>query len=148
MTIKVMHSQSIFEEASLGEEYLGILDRYFLMRLHPRKMVFDSVGAIWAGYFLWNNNWALALSTFLVLGALGLFFTRKIDPDLMIQTTLGKIGLLHAHPINLTLNSIGVITIINGLWTHSAEIILVGLSVTLFGHFFGWSDVNSKLRMV
>ena len=148
MTIKVSHSQSIFEEADLKEHYLTLIDHYFLMRFHPRKIIFDVVGAIWATYFLWNKNWQAAMIAIVAMGGLGLFFTRKVDPELMSQTILGKIGLLHKHPINLTLNLIGIIPLIYGLWMHEEVVILLGLSVIIMGHFFGWSKVNSKLRMM
>lgn len=147
MTIKIMQSDSIFEEGSIKEYGPSIVDRYFLMRFHPRKIVLDVVGAIWATYFLWNQNWQAALLIMLGMESLGLLFTRKIDPELMSQTTLGKIGLLHKHPINLALNLIGLIPLLYGLWMHAGLIILIGLSVIIMGHFFGWSEVNSKLRM-
>jgi hypothetical protein len=84
----------------------------------------------------------------LVMSGMGLFFTRNIDPELMSQTTIGKIGLIHKHPINLTLNLIGTIALINGLWRHGGITILIGLSIILLGHFFGWANVNQKLRMI
>ncbi|MDD4974718.1 MAG: hypothetical protein PHY93_10235 [Bacteriovorax sp.] len=148
MTIKFSHSQSIFEEAGLNVEYKSLIDRYFLMRFHPRKIVFDMIGAIWTTYFFWNQNWQAALLNAVVMGGMGLFFTRNIDPELMSQTTIGKIGLLHKHPINLTLNLIGIIVLLYGLWTHLVVTILIGLSVIILGHFFGWSNVNPKLRMI
>lgn len=147
MTIKVMHPSSLFEEVNSRESYLSLLDRYYLMSAHPRKIVFDIIGAIWGTYFLWNKNWQAALGIFLAMSAMGLFFTRNIDPELMSQTTIGKIGLLHKHPINFSLNFIGLFTFVYGLWMHSSETILIGSSVIVLGHFFGWSEVNAKLRM-
>lgn len=148
MTIKVTHSHLVFEEGGIKETYSGLIERYFLMRFHPRKIVFDTIGVIWAAYFLWNQNWPAALLISVVLEGVGLFFTRNIDPELMSQTTIGKIGLLHTHPINLAFNLVGIIALVNGLWMHAAEIVLVGISFIIMGHFFGWSKVNSKLRMV
>lgn len=148
MIVKISHPDSIFEGEVFKEQYSSMVDRYFLMCSHPRKIVFDTVGAIWATYFLWNNNWQVALIIYVVMAGLGLFFTRKIDPELLSQTTIGKIGLLHTHPINITLNLIGIILLINGLWGHEGVVILLGISLVIMGHFFGWSKVNSKLRMV
>jgi len=143
-----MRPQTFFEDMNISEQYLGMVDRYFLMSSHPRKIVFDIVGAIWGTYFLWNQNRLYALGALLVMDAMGLFFTRKIDPELMSQTTIGKIGLLHKHPLNFMLNLIGLGSLVYGLWLHSAEMILIGFSVIVIGHFFGWSEVNAKLRMI
>lgn len=147
MIIKVAHTNSLLENAGLKADYKGIIKTYFLMRSHPRKMIFDLTGAIWSVYFLWNQNWQYALTSFLVMGILGLFFTRNIDSDLMAQTTIGRIGLLHAHPINLTLNLIGLFFLIYGIWMHEEKSILIGVSTIIMGHFFGWTQVNSKLKV-
>lgn len=147
MTIKVSHSNSILENAGISADYKGMLRTYFLMRFHPRKIIFDTVGAIWSVYFLWNNNWQYSLISFVGMGLLGLYFTRNINPELMSQTTIGRIGLIHAHPINLSLNVLGLFFLVYGIWMHEVLSILIGLSVIIFGHFFGWSKVNSKLKV-
>ncbi len=141
MIIKVMR------EIPIHDENMTLIDRYFLISFHPRKIILSSIAATWATYFLWNRNWLAALLSVLILETLGLFFTRHIDPDLMAGTTLGRIGLLHKHPINFALNFIGSIILIYALWDH-AEIatILFGLSIVILGHFFGWGEVSSKLR--
>jgi hypothetical protein len=94
------------------------------------------------------QNWVAALTIVLVMELGGLYFTRNIIPELIAQTTIGKIGLLHTHPYNLALNIIGIIPFIYGLWIHSQEMILVSLSLIILGHFFGWSKVHSKLRII
>ena len=147
MIIKLMHTDQIFEDATDIETDLALFDRYLLMRAHPRRIVFDIVGAIWATFFLWNNNLYSAILVFLVMSVLGIYFVRKIDPELMSQTTLGKMGLIHKNPINLILNVIGIIPTLYGLWMHDVILILTGLSMIILGHFFGWSKVNSKFRM-
>ncbi len=141
-----MHSDSAFQESTLREHSKNLGDRYFLMRLHPRKIIFDTVGAIWAAFFLWNHNWPAALLIFLVMEGLGLYFARNIDPELMAQTTLGRIGLLHKHPVNLTLNLIGLTIVVYGLWLQAGEMILGGLTLIVLGHFFGWPEVDSRFR--
>ena len=148
MTIKVSYSEFYFNEEGIQGQSMGMLDRYFLMRVHPQKIVFDIVGVIWSVFFLWNHNWAAALISTLLAGGLGLYFTRNLIPEVMAQTTLGKIGLLHTHPFNLALNLIGIVPSIYGLWTHSVEMILIGLSIIVLGHFFGWSKVNAKLKIL
>ena len=147
MTIKVSHSNSILENAGISADYKGMLRKYFLMRFHPRKIIFDTVGAIWSVYFLWNNNWQYSLISFVGMGLIGFYFTRNINPELMSQSTIGRIGLIHAHPINLSLNVLGLFFLVYGIWMHEVLSILIGLSVIILGHFFGWSKVNSKLKV-
>lgn len=147
MSVKIMHTDTLFEETKLREHYISLVDRLFLMRFHPRAMILDSIGTLWGGYFLWYSNWPSALLSIFVFWGMGLYFTRNIHLDLISQTTLGKIALLHKHPINLALNLVGLIPLVSGLWQHSGELILLGFSVIILGHFFGWSEVNSKLRM-
>lgn len=124
-----------------------LLKRFILMRFHPRKIIFDSVGMMWAIYFLWINNWTAALLSALFFAALGWFFVRQVNPYQMAQTTLGKLGLLHLHPFNITVQMIGLIPFIYGLWLHSAEPILVGLSLLFIGHFYGWSGVDENFGL-
>lgn len=141
MAIKVLR------EIPIHDANMTLIDRYFLASFHPHKIILDSIAAIWATYFLWNRNWPAALLVVLILGTLGLFFTRNIDPDLMAETTLGRIGLLHKHPINFALNLIGSIVLIYALWEHTGiATFLFGLSIVILGHFFGWGEVSSKLR--
>jgi len=141
-----MHSDSAFQESALSEHYKTLGDRYFLMRFHPKHIIFEIVGAIWACFFLWNHNWQAALLSYLVLGGIGLYLTRNIDPELMAQTTIGRIGLLHKHPINLALNLVGIAVVIYALWLQLGVVILGGLSFIIIGHFFGWAEVDSRLR--
>lgn len=122
-----------------------LLKRFILMRFHPRKIIFDIVGVMWAVHFLWINSWPAALLSALLFSGLGWFFVRQVNPYQMAQTTLGKLGLLHLHPFNITVQSIGLIPLIYGLWIHSAEHILVGLSLLFIGHFYGWSRVDENL---
>lgn len=78
------------------------------------------------------------------VGALGLISVWNADPEKMAETTLGKIALLHLHPFNLITQSIGLVPLVYGIWIHSVETILAGLSLVLLGHIVGWSKVDSK----
>ncbi len=147
MTIKITHTDMLFDEAKMRAHYMSLIDRLFLMRFHPRAIVLNTIGTMWGTYFLWYKNWPSALLSIVIFWGMGLYFTRNINADLISQTTLGKIALLHKHPINFALNLVGLIPLISGLWQHSGELILLGLSGVILGHFFGWSEVNSKLKM-
>lgn len=140
MVIKAMREINVYEPN------ITLIDRYFLATFHPYKIIFDSLAAMWATYFLWNNNWQAALLIAVILEIVGLYLTRNIDPELMARTTLGRIGLLHKHPINFALNLIGSIVLIHALWIHAGVTILFGLSIIVLGHLFGWGEVSSNFR--
>jgi hypothetical protein len=143
MTTQVMQGQYVKNE--VNERRFTNVERYFLMHSHPRTIVLDLVAMIWATYFLWEGNWPVAVSAIFLLRGLGLYVTRNIDPERMASTTLGRLGLLHLEPVNVALNAIGSIPLVYGIWAHSVEYILGGVSVVILGHFFGWSKVNGNL---
>jgi len=60
---------------------------------------------------------------------------------------LGRVALLHLHPINVTLQSIGAVALIYGLWSHEAQTILAGGSLIFLGHCWGWRDVDERLEL-
>jgi len=60
-------------------------------------------------------------------------------------TTLGKIMLLHLHPMNLVVQIAGFGVLLYSIWTRSAILIMAGVSIILFGHLWGWHKVNDAL---
>lgn len=138
----------LYQSADFDLQYRQIhstgLRKYMLRRFHPRKMIFDAVGLMWSIYFLWNNDWSLAMLSLLGGSLLGLYFVRNVDPELMGKTTLGRIGLLHLNPVNLSIQIAGLIPFVYGIWNHAIEYILSGITVVLLGHFFGWSQVDEN----
>lgn len=75
----------------------------------------------------------------------GLYLSKTIDYEYMAKTVLGKIALLHLHPINLSLQILGFIQVGYALWNHSPQDILAGITFICLGHLWGWSQVNPKL---
>ncbi len=136
-----------FQEDCASHHNFSTFDRYILRRSHPRRMICDIIGLIWSIYFLWLSNWPAAVVSVILASGLGLYFTRNIDVDRISQTTLGRLGLLHKHPFNLALNFIGIFPLIYGIWRHSTELILIGFSIIILGHFFGWAEVNKNLKL-
>ncbi len=151
MSLKIINSQlddsHLFEDSKMQLEHFGKMERYFLTMAYPRKLVFNLIGLIWSIYFLWNQDWVSSLAVYVSFDVLGFYFSRKIDLELMSETTLGKIGLMHMHPINITFNVIGIVFLINGIWNHYFLTNLVGISLVILGHFFGWSKVHENLRI-
>ena len=145
MSIKIIHEDYSLLES--GSTYSNVVQRYFLRRTHPRKIILDTIGSIWACYFLWNQNASAALLVYVAFALVGVFATRNVDLELMSQTTLGRLGLLHAQPINLFITAIGLIPFVVGFWGRLTELTLIGFSIVLLGHFYGWEDVHSSLRV-
>lgn len=124
---------------------LNLIESLAVRRSHPRSLFINSVGALWMVYFLVQQDWVMALSVLVFFRALAYVSVWKCDPQLLAQTTLGKIALLHLHPVNLVVQVAGVIPFVYGLWQRNTELILGGFSVVLLGHSFGWSRVDRRL---
>lgn len=131
----------------LGHDF-SWYQRYVLRRSHPRSIFIDTVGLIWFTYYFWNHDWKAALGTVVIARVVALASVININTDLFAESILGKIGLLHLNPFNLVIQVIGLIALLFGIWDHSTEVILGGLSVVLLGHVFGWSKVDAKLADV
>ena len=61
------------------------------------------------------------------------------------QTVLGKIMLLHLHPMNLITQFAGFGILLYGVWVHGSLHILLGASLVLLGHMWGWHKVSEAL---
>lgn len=118
------------------------LERIVLMRFHPISLLFSVTGLIWFSYFLWQNNWQYALAVMVAARLLALSIVWRIDYKAMAATPMGKLGLLHIHPVNLVIQIAGAVAAVWALWTHSTPVLLAGISVLILGHAFGWSQVN------
>lgn len=127
------------------EPKLSMVEKYLLMRAHPRSIFTDIVGLIWFLYFTWNHNWTAALLVFTIFRIVALALVWKVNIELLSKTVVGKIALLHIHPINLIIQLTGFIIFLNGIWQHTLYLILVGISIILLGHLFGWANVDPCL---
>lgn len=58
--------------------------------------------------------WALAVVVW--SGILGGLSTAKTNERTLAQTLLGKIMLLHLHPVNLTVQLAGFVVLFYGIW--------------------------------
>jgi hypothetical protein len=125
----------------------SFFERLILKRFHPISLFFDAVGIIWVTYFLWLNIWQSALAVIVIERIIASIIVWQVDPKAMASTTLGKLGLLHLHPINLGIQLIGTIVTVWAIWTHTTIFILLGLSVILLGHTFGWTQINTNYSL-
>jgi hypothetical protein len=130
-----------------GTREYSALERYMLLRSHPRKIFFDLIALVWTIYFLWQQSLAGAFFVGLGISLVGTMSVTGANPDRLSQTTLGKLLLLHLHPVNLTTQIVGVIPLLYGVWDHSALWILTGFSLVAFGHIYGWEKVDPRLEI-
>jgi len=112
---------------------------------HPRRVIIGVITLMWLLYSLWLHDGAWALLSVLVGVPLGALATTGMSVEELAQTTMGKILLLHLHPANVVLQTIGFAALLYGFWLHSAALILAAISVLLLGHMFGWHKVNHAL---
>lgn len=140
MSTKAMQGQ--FSEAYAPN--MTWVKSYMLKRFHPRKIFFDVVAMMWGVYFLWNQDWQRAVLVAVGVSLIGTLSVLNVDPYKMAKTSLGKMGLLHLHPFNAIVQLVGIVPLIYGTWMHSPEYMLVGASLVLIGHIFGWDKVNSN----
>ncbi len=135
-----------FAGINIGESGYSLMEKFLVRRFHPRKIILDLIGFVWAVYFLWLKQWQSSLLCVLTFSLLGLYFTRNVNLEEMGDTTLGKLGLLHTHPMNFALNILGLFPLAVGIWRHFPEYIIIGFSIVLLGHFFGWSKFNRNYK--
>jgi len=142
-----VQSEGVAFDTRVGTTRFSVLERMVLRRAHPISMMIGAAGAIWAVAFLWQNNWQWALVAIIGSRLAAYVVLRNANLPAIAETPIGKIALLHLHPINLAVQSVGAVIAVYGLWTHSAEAIMAGLSVVFLGHLFGWSKVDSRFSV-
>lgn len=124
---------------------MNYLKRMIIRRGHPKYMIMDIVGFLWFVYFLWQHNWMWALAVVVWSGILGGLSTAKTNERTLAQTLLGKIMLLHLHPVNLTVQLAGFVVLFYGIWIHSIVYLMIAVSLVFLGHMWGWHKVNEAL---
>jgi hypothetical protein len=124
---------------------MTFLQEFMLSRGHPRQIILHTVGGIWTLYFLWGHEWIWALGCFAAAELISEMLSTETGAELLAQTTLGKLMLLHANPLNFFVQAAGGVFLVYSVWMHSLTGIMGAASLVLLGHFVGWSKVNSAL---
>ncbi|NBT59396.1 hypothetical protein EBT16_11495 [bacterium] len=145
MTIEARKMEVVTERAESA--HLNLLQKYVLMRAHPRRAFLDTIAMMWEVYFLWNKNWRAALGIFLVMNTVGIVLGRKVNYEAMASTVLGKLALLHTQPMNLLLQLTGAALLVYGLHLREGLTIMTSVSLIFLGHFYGWSRVHPSLKI-
>lgn len=123
------------------------IERYTLRRFHPVSIFFDFVGVTWFVFFLWQHNWQAAIAVAVAERIAAALIVRNADVEALAGTMLGKLGLLHLHPVNATIQILGAVTAAYGVWQHGGLVILAGLSLVFLGHTFGWPKVDRAFTL-
>lgn len=124
---------------------MTFLQEFMLSRGHPRQIILHLVGGIWTVYFLWQHEWLWALGCFALAELSSELLATETGAEMLSQTTLGKLMLFHANPVNFWVQAAGGVLFAYSIWMHSLTGIMVAASLILLGHFAGWSKVNSAL---
>jgi len=121
------------------------LEKTVVRRGHPKHIIVAIVGFIWVIYFVWTHNWAWAAGVALLTVVTGWILTFGIREELLANTLIGKIMLLHLHPMNLAVQGVGFAILMYGVWIHAAVFALIGASFVFLGHLWGWKKVSEAL---
>lgn len=122
----------------------NFLQSYVLKKSHPTAIIFEFIGLIWVSYYIWHHLWPWALIALTLAKLLSYLSVVDVDVNNISQTMLGKIALLHLHPMNLTVQVTGIILYYYGLWSHSLETLISGVTLLLLGHLVGWGKINEN----
>ena len=121
------------------------LEKTIVRRGHPKHMIVAIVGFIWVIYFFWTHDWIRAAVVALLTVILGWLLTFRIREELLAETLIGRMMLVHLHPMNVALQSVGFVILMYGVWVHAAVYVLIGASLVFLGHLWGWNKVSEAL---
>ncbi|MEA9357854.1 hypothetical protein SHI21_16605 [Bacteriovorax sp. PP10] len=123
----------------------NLIETYILKKSHPISIIFEIIGIVWITYYLWYHLWPYALIVLLLTKTLSFVSVYNVNTDNIAHTLIGKIALLHLHPVNLLIQLFGFGIYLIGVWNHSVEALLFSVSIIFLGHLCGWKKVNPNL---
>ena len=109
-----------------------------VLHAHPIKFIAETLGAMWSAYFLWHHNWIGALIAGLTGFLLSTLLVWNQRIDRLETTPFGKVMSVYGSPINFLLYNLSALPVIYGLWVHDSFPILIGISILLLPHLWGW----------
>ena len=121
------------------------MEKMVIRRGHPKHIIVGIVGFLWFVYFIWQHDWTWALAVAVLSVVMGRLLTSGTKDESLAPTLLGKIMLLHLHPMNLSVQIAGFAVLLYGIWFHSTIYIMLATSIVLLGHMWGWHKVNEAL---
>ena len=82
------------------------------------------------------SQWMAALPAALLSVVFERILRWHIPEEHLAETIVGKMMILHLHPIN-AFSLIGFVLVAYGVWLHSDIYTMTGVSLVLIGHFCG-----------
>ena len=132
-------------EIPLKPKY-NLFQRFILRRAHPRRIFLDVAALPWEVFYLWQGRWGAALTLFVMTSVVSGITASDADYEKISNTILGKIALLHLRPVNMFFQFSGLVFLVQGLLSHSAQSLLLGSSCVFLGHMAGWGKVHPALE--
>jgi hypothetical protein len=133
--------------AGFGRSPRPLLEQITLRLAHPRSIFVRLSALPWMIYFCWRGDLFIFFGIYFIALAVSLVMTYTSTVEQIARTTIGKIALLHMHPINIALQVFGVISFFFGVFEHTTEAMLFGFTLISLGHFFGWSRVDARFSV-
>jgi hypothetical protein len=90
------------------------LERHMLRHGHPRHMIVGLLTTVWTGYMFWQHEFVYGISVLIAGVIFARLVTWRMHEEELANTTLGKILLLHLHPMNVVLQTFGVFVLFFG----------------------------------
>lgn len=115
-----------------------VIHRLMVLHAHPIKFTAEVLGVIWSVYFLWNRSWIGAVIVSLVGFLCSTLLLWNHPIDYLSTTPLGKVMSIYGTPFNFLLYNLSALPVIYGLWNHDSLFILIGISILLLPHLWGW----------
>ena len=111
-----------------------ILRKIALQHLIPQYLIFDSLGFVWALYFVWQHQVILAVVSLAVFWTIGTLLVWKIDEEAYAETPWGRFALSHLGLWSIIFHIPGYAVLVYGFWVHSGFYIVLAISLILLGH--------------
>ncbi len=146
MSTTVIKSTAVISGSTFSRTGLSAFERYVVRRAHPSGIFIETAGLMWAVYFLFSHLWVEALMTAILTRLIATAATYRANPDALAETALGKIALLHLHPVNAVVQLAGIAGLAYGVWAHETRVVLAGVTVLLLGHLAGWGQVDKRFE--
>lgn len=133
--------------ATSGQKVFSFMEKCMIKRFHPISIFIQTIGFAWLVYYLWLNNWKMALASLLITTGISFLVIQNVNIQMLSETVLGRLALLHLNLVNLLVQMIGTVLFLYGTWMHSTQQMLCGFSIILLGHLCGWSKFDSRFSL-
>lgn len=132
MALASIQKEIIIERDFLGRNVtareLSYWDKIVLHNAHPAKMLFNGMAVMWAIYYAWYQEGALAVVAgvgFLIIGSV---IVRLENASKFVETARGQMLLAMSNPISAVLDLMGFALLFYSVWNHVGVLTLCAIS--------------------